>query len=89
MEANRTALVGKLIRSTREKHSLTSTDLYTRTAGLVTPSRPATFERGIRRPDIEDVEAIAEAIGDVSVGWLLPLNDNIALRHDGAGCFRA
>lgn len=76
MEANRTRLIGRQIRETRERHSLSHTDLSDRSAGLVTPSRLATFEYWIRRPGIDKAEAIAGAIGDVSAAWLLPLTDN-------------
>lgn len=76
MEIDRNKRIGTRIRMTRERHGLHITDVANRTAGLISTSRIANYERGIRRPDIEDAEALAAAFGDVSPAWLLTLEED-------------
>lgn len=78
MELNRTSRIGLRIRTTRERHRLSIAELATRTDGLLSPSRIANFEAGIRRPGIEEIETIAAAFGDVSAAWLLTLDAGTA-----------
>jgi transcriptional regulator with XRE-family HTH domain len=75
MESDRTRIIGERIRSTRERHHLTCEDVAERAGGRFTAARLANFEDGIRRPGIEDVEAIADVLGDVSASWLLALDE--------------
>lgn len=74
METSRTHLIGERIRSARERHRLSHEDLAAGTAGQITASRLRNYEEGIRRPGIEEAEAMAEAFGDVSAAWLLTLD---------------
>lgn len=78
MELNRTSMIGQRIRTTRERYHLSIAELATRTDGHLSPSRIANFEAGIRRPGIEEIEAIAAAFGDVSAAWLLTLDAGTA-----------
>jgi transcriptional regulator with XRE-family HTH domain len=73
MNLTRTRKIGERIRGSRERHQLTIEDAAARPGALDTPSRLANVEHVVRRPDIE---AIAEAFGDVSVGRLPALNGN-------------
>lgn len=78
MELNRTSMIGNRIRTTRERYRLSIAELATRTNGHLSPSRIANFEAGIRRPGIEEIEAIAAAFGDISAAWLLTLDAETA-----------
>jgi transcriptional regulator with XRE-family HTH domain len=54
------------------------------TDGAISASRLANYESGLRRPGIEEAEALARALGDVSAAWLLTLEDGSAtasVRH--------
>jgi transcriptional regulator with XRE-family HTH domain len=59
MDTSRTLIIGERIRSKRERHHLTLEDVAGRGGRMLTASRPANFEQGIRRPSLEQVEAMS------------------------------
>jgi transcriptional regulator with XRE-family HTH domain len=74
MEQNRRLEIGSRIREARTQHAWTLDELSLFTDRAITPSRLANYEHGIRRPGIEEAEALANAFGDVSAAWLLTLD---------------
>jgi transcriptional regulator with XRE-family HTH domain len=75
MEQTRSLQIGSRIREARTRHAWTLDELSRFTDRAITPSRLANYENGIRRPDIEEAEALANAFGDVSAAWLLTLDE--------------
>ncbi len=82
MEQNRSLEIGSRIREARTQRAWTLDELSLFTDRAITPSRLANYENGIRRPGIEEAEALATAFGDVSAAWLLTLDGE---RRSGAG----
>lgn len=74
MDTNRNRIIGERIRSSRERHHLTLEETAARSGKQFSAARLANYEQGIRRPGIEEVEAIAAVFGDVSAAWLLKLD---------------
>ncbi len=75
MEQTRSHEIGSRIREARRRRAWTLDELSLFTHRAITPSRLANYERGIRRPGIEEAEALASAFGDVSAAWLLTLEE--------------
>lgn len=75
MERTRSHEIGSRIREARTQHAWTLDELSLFTNRAITPSRLANYEHGIRRPGIEEAEALANAFGDVSAAWLLTLDE--------------
>lgn len=75
MELTRTAQIGERIRTTRERCGLSHEALAALTDGAMSAPRLANYESGLRRPGIEEAEALAKALGGVSAAWLLTLED--------------
>lgn len=75
MELTRTVQIGERIRTARERCSLSYVALAALTDGAISASRLANYESGLRRPGIEEAEALAKALGGVSAAWLLNLED--------------
>ena len=73
MEPTRNLEIGERIRTARERCSLSHKALAALTDGAISASRLANYESGLRRPGIEEAEALAGALGDVSAAWLLTL----------------
>ncbi len=74
MVQTRSLEIGSRIREARTRHAWTLEELSLFTDRAITPSRLANYEHGIRRPGIEEAEALANAFGDVSASWLLTLD---------------
>lgn len=74
MEQTRSLEIGTRIREARTRHTWTLEDLSRFTGQAITPSRLANYENGIRRPDIEEAETLADVFGDVSAAWILTLD---------------
>ncbi len=72
---SRSQQIGQRIAATRLRHGWSIQDLSEHTNGAVSRSRLANFEAGLRRPDIEVVEILADVFGDVSAAWLLTLEN--------------
>jgi transcriptional regulator with XRE-family HTH domain len=75
MELTRNQQIGERIRTAREHYNLSHKALAALTDGAISASRLANYESGLRRPGIEEAEALARALGDVSAAWLLTLED--------------
>ena len=60
---SRSQLIGQRLSETRISHGWTIVELSAHTEGAISPSRLANFEAGLRRPDIETVEMLADADG--------------------------
>jgi hypothetical protein len=73
MEHTRTQRIGARIGQARFEHGWTLEDLSKHTCHAITRSRLANYENGLRRPNIEEAEALAAILGDVSAAWLLTL----------------
>ena len=74
MEQTRSLEIGSRIREARTQRVWTLEELSRFTDRAITPSRLANYENGIRRPDIEEAEALADVFGNVSAAWLLTLD---------------
>lgn len=72
---SRSQQIGQRIAETRKRHGWSIQDLSEHTNGAISRSRLSNFEAGLRRPDIEVVEILADAFGDVSAAWLLTLEN--------------
>ncbi len=72
---SRSQLIGQRLAATRKRHGWTIQELSDHTNGAISRSRLANFEAGLRRPDIEVVEILADTFGDVSAAWLLTLEN--------------
>lgn len=75
MELTRTFQIGERIRTARELCGLSHEALATLTDGAISASRLANYESGLRRPGIEEAEALGKALGGVSAAWLLDLEN--------------
>ncbi len=72
---SRSQQIGQRIAETRKRHGWSIQELSDHTNGAISRSRLANFEAGLRRPDIELVEILADVFGDVSAAWLLTLEN--------------
>ncbi|EGV16437.1 helix-turn-helix domain-containing protein [Thiocapsa marina] len=59
---SRDQVMGERLRTARDHARLTREDVSARLDGSISPSRLANYEQGIRRPALEDVEAIARVL---------------------------
>ena len=74
-ELSRSEQIGQRLTSTRIRHGWSIEELAQHTQGAISKSRISNFEGGLRRPDIETVEILADTFGDVSAAWLLTLEN--------------
>ena len=74
MGQNRSLEIGSRIRAARTRHAWTLEELSRFTDRAITPSQLANYENGLRRPGIEEAEALPNAFGDVSAAWILTLD---------------
>ncbi len=72
---SKSQLIGQRLTATRIRHGWSIQELSEHTNGAISRSRLSNFEAGLRRPDIELVEILADAFGDVSAAWLLTLEN--------------
>ncbi len=72
---SRSQLIGQRLTATRTRHGWSIQELSEHTKGVLSRSRLSNFEAGLRRPDIEVVEILADTFGDVSAAWLLTLEN--------------
>ena len=78
MEMTRNLRIGERIRTSRERYGLSHEALAALTDGQISASRLVNYESGLRRPGIEEAEALATAFRDVSAAWLLTLEGGSA-----------
>jgi transcriptional regulator with XRE-family HTH domain len=86
-----TAKIGLRLRAARRAQKLSLQELSVRTGGALMKSRISNYEQGIRRLGIEEAQILAEALGTVSVTYLLCLDDEQFLKQrekDLLQCFR-
>jgi len=86
-----TAKIGLRLRAARRAQKLSLQALSVRTGGALMKSRISNYEQGIRRLGIEEAQVLAEALGTVSVTYLLCLDDEEFLnQHEKEllQCFR-
>lgn len=74
--------IGDRLRSARQAHGLSLSQLSARTGGTLTKSRISNYEQGIRRISIEAAQAIASALGSVTAAHLMCLDDEELLNED-------
>lgn len=73
MEMTRNHKIVERIITERERYALSNAALAALTDGTVSASRLVNYETGMRRPGLEEAEALARAFGEVSAAWLLTL----------------
>lgn len=67
--------IGERLRGARKGASLSLSQLAERTEGRLSKSRISNYEQGLRRMGVEEARELATALGTVSPGYLLCLDD--------------
>ncbi len=86
-----TQRISQRLREERGRQNLSLSGLSKRTHDALSKSRISNYEQGIRRPGVEEVLALGEAL-DVSPSYLLGLDDSDQLtqqEHEIIGLYRS
>ncbi|AGA90220.1 Helix-turn-helix protein [Thioflavicoccus mobilis 8321] len=75
-EQGLTQRIGLRLRTARHDQGLSLMQLSERTSGALSKSRISNYEQGIRRMGLEEAKTLAAALGSVTPGYLLCLDDN-------------
>ena len=67
--------IGERLRGTRKGAGLSLSQLAERTGGRLSKSRISNYEQGLRRMGVEEARELAAALGTISPGYLLCLDD--------------
>lgn len=74
--------IGERLRGARKGAGLSLSQLAERTEGRLSKSRISNYEQGLRRMGVEEARELAAALGTVSPGYLLCLDDPWNLEAD-------
>lgn len=80
--ASRSLRIGERLRAERRRHGWSLNNLSSRTSGRLSKSRISNYEQGIRRMGLEAAELLAAALGTVTPGWLLLLDEEPPLSDE-------
>jgi transcriptional regulator with XRE-family HTH domain len=69
------ARIGLRLREARNTRRLSLQTLSNRTGGILSKSRISNYEQGVRRMGIEEARLLSKALGTVTAGYLLCLDD--------------
>ena len=74
--------IGERLRGARKGAGLSLSQLAERTDSRLSKSRISNYEQGLRRMGVEEARELAAALGTVSPGYLLGLDDPWNLQAD-------
>ena len=80
--AARSLQIGSRLRAERLRRGWSLNNLSSRTSGRLSKSRISNYEQGIRRMGLEAAELLAVALGTVTPGWLLLLDEEPPLSDE-------